>query len=181
VKRKWRKPLIVLTPKSLLREPLVMSPLTDFTEGMFQPVMPDASAAASTPSRIIIASGKICIDLEKARAEQSRDDVVLIRLEQYYPLPSEALRALLESYPADIPVVWVQEEPRNMGAWYFMKIKWDESGLAEDWPLQVVCRPESASPSTGSKKSHKLEQDELIRAALGTMRAGISIPRIARA
>ena len=76
-------------------------------------------------------------------------------------------RNALESYPEDTPVFWVQEEPRNMGAWYFMKIKWDELGLGDRWPLKVISRPESASPSTGSKNSHKLEHAELLASAAG--------------
>ena len=169
VKRKWRKPLVVLTPKSLLREPRVMSPLDDFYDGKFEAVMPDSKPISASPSRVVIASGKVCVDLEKARDEENRDDVSLIRLEQLYPFPAEKIRAVLSQYPAGTPICWVQEEPRNMGAWYFVKVKWDEYGLATKWPLSGVHRPESASPSTGSKKSHRLEQDELISAALGSV------------
>ncbi len=167
VKRKWRKPLIVLTPKSLLREPLVMSALADFYDGRFQTVLTDSRTLPTQPARILISSGKICIDLEKAREEGNREDVALIRLEQFYPFPVNEIRRALSEYPLDTPVCWVQEEPRNMGGWYFMKVKWDEFGLSADWPLTGVHRPESASPSTGSKKSHRMEQDELIHAALG--------------
>lgn len=167
VKRKWRKPLIVLTPKSLLRSPSVMSPLEDFYEGKFEPVIPDPKPVTGKPSRVIISSGKICIDLEKARDEENRDDVSLIRLEQLYPFPAKKIESVLSSYPAGTPVCWVQEEPRNMGAWYFVKVKWDEFGFHKKWPITGVHRPESASPSTGSKKSHALEQDELLCEALG--------------
>ena len=167
VKRKWRKPLVVLTPKSLLREQLVMSPLADFYEGQFQPVLSDVHSSKENVSRILISNGKVSIDLEKARQQQGRDDIALIRIEQLYPFPHEQIQQLLASYPSGVPVFWVQEEPRNMGAWYFVKVKWDEFGLNTDWPLTGVHRPESASPSTGSKKTHKLEQDELIRTALG--------------
>ncbi len=167
VKRKWRKPLVVLTPKSLLREPRVMSPLSEFFDGRFQPVLTDAPDYLSQPSRVLISSGKVGVDLEKARQEGGRDDVSLIRIEQLYPFPDDAIRAALSTYPAGTPVYWVQEEPRNMGGWYFVKVKWDEFGLSSDWPITGIYRPESASPSTGSKKSHRLEQDELINAALG--------------
>jgi 2-oxoglutarate dehydrogenase E1 component len=88
-------------------------------------------------------------------------------MEQLYPFPDDAIRSALSAYPAGTPVYWVQEEPRNMGGWYFVKVKWDEFGLASDWPITGIYRPESASPSTGSKKSHRLEQDELISAAMG--------------
>ena len=167
VKRKWRKPLVVLTPKSLLREPLVMSPLSDFNGGSFQSVLPDSKTFNSPPTRIIISSGKVAVDLEKAREKNGRDDVVLIRMEQLYPFPEQRIREELSKYPSDTAVFWVQEEPRNMGAWYFVKVKWDEFGLSSTWPLTGVHRPESASPSTGSKKSHRMEQEELINAALG--------------
>ena len=167
VKRKWRKPLVVLTPKSLLREPLVMSELAEFYDGGFKPVLPDSQAPRSGLSRILLSSGKVAVDLEKARQEHSRTDIALIRIEQLYPFPHKEIQELLSGYAADVPVYWVQEEPRNMGAWYFAKVKWDEFGLATKWPLTGVHRPESASPSTGSKKTHKLEQDELIRTALG--------------
>ena len=167
VKRKWRKPLVVLTPKSLLREPLVMSPLSDFYDGRFQSVISDNRESHAGLTRILISSGKVSIDLEKARQEQGRDDIALIRVEQLYPFPNEEIQRILSGYPDDIPVFWVQEEPRNMGAWYFVKVKWDEFMLSSNWPLTGVHRPESASPSTGSKKTHKIEQDELIRTALG--------------
>ncbi len=167
VKRKWRKPLVVLTPKSLLREPLVMSPLSDFYDGSFHPVLPDKLTRAAGPKRVLIASGKVAIDLEKVRESEGRDDVALIRMEQLYPFPEKQIREILQQYPSDTPVFWVQEEPRNMGAWYFVKVKWDEFGLSSNWPLTGVHRPESASPSTGSKKSHRMEQDELLSAALG--------------
>ena len=168
VKRRWRKPLVVLTPKSLLREPLVMSPLEDFTGGRFQKVLPDYRGQRTGLSRILLSFGKVGVDLEKARQELGRDDIALIRIEQLYPFPHEEIQELLDSYPGKVPVYWVQEEPRNMGGWYFVKVKWDEFGLAANWPLTGVHRPESASPSTGSKKTHKLEQDELIRTALGS-------------
>ncbi len=167
VKRKWRKPLIVLTPKSLLREPMVMSPISDFFDGNFKAIIPDAVRYKTPPSRVLLSTGKIGIDLEKARQADGRTDVSLVRIEQLYPFPERQIREVLNSYPAGSPIYWVQEEPRNMGAWYFMKVKWDEFGLSANWPLTGVHRPESASPSTGSKKSHKMEQDELIFAALG--------------
>ena len=101
------------------------------------------------------------------REEQGRDDVAVIRMEQLYPFPYEELTRELSKYPAQTPVVWVQEEPRNMGPWYFVFTRWAEFELDRQWPLAVVSRPESASPSTGSKKTHKIEQQEIISAALG--------------
>ncbi|MEL7496034.1 MAG: 2-oxoglutarate dehydrogenase E1 component [Planctomycetota bacterium] len=166
--RKWRKPLIVFTPKSLLREPFVMSDISEFTSGRFQTVLPDAVVTGeAAPNRVLLTAGKIGIDLLKQREHDGRTDFAVIRIEQLYPMCAKQIEACLSQYPSGTPVYWVQEEPRNMGAWYFMKIKWVEFGLEEKWPLKVVSRPESASPSTGSKKSHKLEQGELMDAAMG--------------
>lgn len=171
VKRKWRKPLVVFTPKSLLREPFVMSPLEDLTSGRFERVLPDTIVRGdASPARVLLTAGKIGVDLLKARNSDERDDFAVIRVEQLYPLPHKEIEACLSQYPSGTPIYWVQEEPRNMGAWYFMKVKWDEFGLEEKWPLKVVCRPESASPSTGSKKSHKMEQEELMTEAMGVPR-----------
>ena len=178
VKCKWRKPLVVLTPKSLLREPLVTSPLEALCDGGFQAIVEDPEFSPKKKvSRVLITNGKIGVDLQKARTELGRSDLALIRLEQLYPLPAEELRKALQKYPSDVPVYWVQEEPRNMGAWYFMKVKWDEFGLEQSWKLHGVCRPESASPSTGSKKMHKIEQDELIAEAMGKAASGSASQR----
>ena len=158
-----RKPLIVLTPKSLLREPLVASNFSELTSGRFQRVLPDPRANDITnPVKIVLCSGKIGIDLLKAREERGNDDLAILRLEQLYPFPKRELDRILSQYPAGTPVVWVQEEPRNMGAWYFIRMKWEEFEMAQDWNLSVACRPESASPATGSKKAHAIEQAELL-------------------
>lgn len=166
--RKWRKPLVVFTPKSLLREPYVMSELSEFTSGTFQPVLPDPNfEACSTPQRILVGNGKLMVELLKHREETGRNDVGIIRLEQFYPFPMERLQQELKRYPAGTSVYWVQEEPKNMGGWYFIKVKWDELGLGDQWPIKVVSRPESASPSTGSKKMHKIEHAELFEQCFG--------------
>ena len=167
VKRRWRKPLIVFTPKSLLREPMVMSEIEDFCTGTFQRVIPDTAVDPDNVTRVLVCSGKIAVDLAKQRESAERDDFSILRVEQLYPLPADEIEAALEAYPEGTEVFWVQEEPRNMGAWYFMKVKWDEAELQERWPLKVVSRPESASPSTGSKKMHVIEQQELLEEAIG--------------
>ena len=168
VKRKWRKPLIVFTPKALLREELVKSSLDEFTKGTFQRVLPDSLVKeGGHTSRVILCTGKIGIDLMKKCQEENRTDVAVVRIEQLYPVPQAEISAALDKYAADVPIYWVQEEPKNMGAWHFIKINWDDLGLSERWPLKVVSRPESASPSTGSKKTHKIEQAEVFRSALG--------------
>ncbi|MGB2499431.1 MAG: 2-oxoglutarate dehydrogenase E1 component [Mariniblastus sp.] len=171
VKRKWRKPLVVFTPKSLLREPYVASPIEQFTDGQFQRVIADEAVRHnSAPQRVLLTAGKIGVELLKARELAQRNDFAVIRVEQLYPLPHKEIEACLSQYASGTPVFWVQEEPRNMGAWYFMKVKWDEFGLEEKWPLKVICRPESASPSTGSKKSHKIEQEDIMNTAMSFQR-----------
>ncbi len=169
VKRLWRKPLIVFTPKSMLREPLVMSDLEEFTSGRFQRVLTDPQVQPSDrPSRILIAAGKVAIDLMKRRAEKKRNDVAIIRLEQLYPFPAADLDEVLSQYANGHEVYWVQEEPSNMGAGNFLRIKWGDHALYKRWPMKVIARPESASPSTGSKKAHYLEQEDLLEAAFGS-------------
>jgi len=157
----------VFTPKSLLREPMVMSEIDDFCTGTFQRVIPDTAVDPENVTRVLVCSGKVAVDLAKQRESTERDDFAILRVEQLYPLPDDEIEAALEAYPEDAEVFWVQEEPRNMGAWYFMKVKWDEAELQERWPLKVVSRPESASPSTGSKKMHVIEQQELLDEAIG--------------
>jgi 2-oxoglutarate dehydrogenase E1 component len=172
VLRKWRKPLIVFTPKNLLRDPMVASELDEFTSGKFQRVLADPDVGpADNPDRILIASGKVAVDLMKERRSQERNDFAVIRVEQLYPFPADQIREFLESYGPSKPIYWVQEEPRNMGPWYFIRVKWEEMGLEDGWKIQAITRPESASPSTGSKKAHKIEQQELLNEAMGTANA----------
>lgn len=176
VVRKWRKPLIVLTPKSLLREPTVMSPLDELSVGEFYKVLGDPGLNADArPERVILATGKVAVELTKLRDESQRSDVAILRLEQLYPLPFRELEQLLSAYPDGTPVVWVQEEPYNMGAWSYIKLNFGNN-LFDRWPLSVITRPESASPSTGSKKSHKLEQTELLDRALDVNEASVTSP-----
>ena len=158
-----------MTPKSLLREPLVACEMEQFTSGRFQRVMPDPDFdRISKPSRILLCTGKIGVDLLKEREQRDIDDVAIVRMEQLYPIPRRELQEVLGEYPDATPVTWVQEEPSNMGAWQFIKVNFDDL-LFQRWPLiGCVTRPESASPSTGSKKTHKIEQEELLSEALAT-------------
>jgi 2-oxoglutarate dehydrogenase E1 component len=165
VLRRWRKPLVVLTHKSLLRHPHVTSELADCATGHFQRVLPDTSIDAAKCRRVLLCTGKVYYELLQAREHRERQDVAIVRLEQLYPLPREELAAALRDYSDGIPVFWVQEEPANMGAWQYVKISFGER-LLERFPLRRVSRPASASPATGSSCSHKLEQDELIAEAL---------------
>jgi 2-oxoglutarate dehydrogenase E1 component len=165
VLRVWRKPLVVMTPKSLLRNPQCVSPLDDLVHGSFQRVIPDASGTPSRDiRRILLCTGKVAYELEKRRQELGRRDVAIIRVEQLYPLPKAALEAALAGYAPGTPAVWVQEEPENMGAWRFLRIHFGER-LFDRFPFTGVCRQSAASPATGSKKSHDLEQNELLGAA----------------
>ena len=164
VLRPWRKPLVVMTPKSLLRHPKVVSPLADLAEGGFQRVIPDRTAKPAQVRRILLCSGKIYYDLDKFREEQHRDDVVIVRLEQLYPLRDEHLAAALDAYPEGTPVVWVQEEPANMGARrYLMTTLGDR--LRGRFPFSGISRPAAASPATGSHGSHEREQASILEQA----------------
>ncbi|HMO15635.1 MAG TPA: 2-oxoglutarate dehydrogenase E1 component [Pirellulaceae bacterium] len=174
VKRHWRKPLIVMTPKSLLREELVASPMSEFVSGRFHRVLPDPVVKQrNSPEKILLCTGKIGVELIKERQRQQRDDIAVVRMEQLYPLPTRELEQVLSAYPEGTPVVWVQEEPRNMGAFYFIKINFEDC-IGTNYPIvKYLYRPESASPSTGSKKAHLIEHNELISEAFQPIRASV--------
>jgi 2-oxoglutarate dehydrogenase E1 component len=163
--RNWRKPLIVFTPKSLLRHPQVVSTLEDCAHGIFQRVLPDESSSQNV-KRILLCTGKIYYDLAAYREEHKRDGVAIIRLEQLYPLPAALLDAALSAYAENTPVFWVQEEPMNMGAWRYLHEKFGRR-LFNRFPLAPVSRVESASPATGSSHAHKLQQAQLVACAFG--------------
>ena len=167
VLRPWRKPLVLMSPKSLLRLPEATSSLDELAEGAFQRLIPDVKELDTTQvRRILLCSGKIYYELEAERAKRKVTDVAIIRIEQYYPFPQEQLEAQLMRYPKDTPVFWVQEEPRNMGAWPFMRLRFAHHIKANgEHRLKHITRPESASPATGSKAAHVLEQNEILRRA----------------
>lgn len=165
VLRRWRKPLVVMTPKSLLRHPRVVSPLEEFVNGRFRRVIPDERQDPKRTRRILLCTGKVYYDLVDAREKQNHHDVAIIRLEQLYPFPELQLREALDSYADDTPLFWVQEEPENMGAWWFIRMRLGHRAFG-CFPLSHVSRAESASPATGSQAAHKLEQEQLIAAAL---------------
>ncbi|PYQ50520.1 MAG: multifunctional oxoglutarate decarboxylase/oxoglutarate dehydrogenase thiamine pyrophosphate-binding subunit/dihydrolipoyllysine-residue succinyltransferase subunit [Acidobacteria bacterium] len=152
MKNNPRKPLIVMTPKSLLRHPRATSSLQDLTGGRFEPVLVDGTAASA--GRVIITAGKVFYDLLAARGDR---DVRIIRLEQFYPFPQPMLANAIGNAK---DIVWVQEEPRNMGAWPFLRERLPEG-------TRYVGRPISASPATGSHHRHEDQQKALIEAALG--------------
>jgi len=165
VVRRWRKPLIVMTPKSLLRHPKVLSTLDECATGTFQRIIPDSTVPAEKVEKIILCSGKIYYELEKAR--EIGKNVAILRLEQLYPLSEKLLQSVLGSYNEGIPVLWVQEEPENMGAWRFLRARFGDVLLGR-FPLSCVSRPASASPATGSSNSHKQEQEQIIAAAFAS-------------
>ncbi|RLS36093.1 MAG: 2-oxoglutarate dehydrogenase E1 component [Planctomycetota bacterium] len=165
VLRSWRKPLVVMTPKSLLRHPGCVSTIDELTTGTYRRVLADRSAVPPREiRRILLCAGKIAYELEKRRQDLGRHDVAIVRVEQYYPLPRVELESALAAYAVGTPAVWVQEEPENMGAWRFFRIHLGEK-LLDRFPFSGVCRQSAASPATGSKKSHDLEQNELLTAA----------------
>jgi len=167
VLRPYRKPLIIMSPKSLLRHPQAVSTVEDFTRGTFQYVIPDPSKPdPAKVSRILVCTGKVYYDLVAARAEQKRDDIAIIRVEQLYPLRKDELLDCLQDYREGTELIWVQEEPKNMGAWPYMNRELPGL-LLGSFPWACVSRPLSASPAAGSEKRHKLEQAKLIEDAFG--------------
>jgi 2-oxoglutarate dehydrogenase E1 component len=171
VLRKWRKPLIVFTPKSMLRHPDAMSPASDLTLDAFQNVLPDNTV--TNPRRLLVCSGKIGHNLrvERDKRKLSKDhdpqdqSVAIIFLDQLYPFPETELQAALDQHPSATEIVWVQEEPANMGALSYVQPHLKR--LAGDRALLSVKRTAAASPATGSAKAHALEEKTLIDLALG--------------
>jgi len=166
VLRPIRKPLIIMSPKSLLRHPKAASVLKDLSDGEFHRIIPDQSDADPRQvKRVILCSGKIYYELDEARQKAGRNDIAIIRIEQLYPLRSDEIAAALAPYADGTELLWVQEEPFNMGAWYYMHARLPEM-IKGRLPLRCVSRPESASPATGSNGAHKIEQARLIDQAI---------------
>ena len=166
--RHWRKPLVMLTPKSLLRHPECVSGLDELAEGHFQPVLEDpAGPDPAKVSRILLCSGKVYYDLIQERARLKRDDVAILRLEQPYPFPASGLIGAVGRYASDAELIWVQEEPANMGVWPYLRYRFGQRLLGR--PLEGACRPEAASPATGSAASHKLELKLLLERVFGPL------------
>jgi 2-oxoglutarate dehydrogenase E1 component len=164
----WRKPLIVMSPKSLLRHAEAVSPLSDLAEGRaFQPFIADETADPAEVTRVVVCSGKIYYELKAAREQQKVGHVAIVRMEQLYPLEADALLGILARYREGVEVVWVQEEPRNMGAWEYVNLHL--SPLLRGWgEFSCISRPASASPAAGSATRHRLEQEGLVNQAIGT-------------
>src|SRR5216683_591811 len=162
--RKWRKPLVVFTPKSMLRHPDALSPLEDLTHQRFLPVIPDTEARDA--KRILICTGKIGHELRTERQKRKDFTIAIVFLEQMYPFPEAELTAELARHSAARDIVWVQEEPSNMGALFYMLPRLRQ--IANERPVHSVKRSGSASPATGSAKAHEVEQKTLLALAFAT-------------
>jgi 2-oxoglutarate dehydrogenase E1 component len=167
VVRHVRKPLILMTPKSLLRHPSCTSTLEDLTEGEFQHVIADPRAIdAAAVKRVVFCSGHVYYDLIAAYADYpDASSIVVHRVEMLYPYPQDVISSLIDAAPPEAELMWTQEEPENMGAWPLLS-HWMRAHLPHERVVRVVARPSSASPATGSHSVHRREQDAIISATL---------------
>jgi 2-oxoglutarate dehydrogenase E1 component len=164
IHRRFRKPLVVMSPKSLLRHPHAVSPLAELSDGAFRLTLDDPHPP-STPRRLVVCAGKIFYALDAARRERRRDDVALLRVEQIYPFPTDEVRALLGRYAPASEVCWVQEEPANQGAWWFVRPLLSPL-LRPDVRFSYIGRAEAAGVATGSHQIHQAEEQAIVEQAL---------------
>jgi 2-oxoglutarate dehydrogenase E1 component len=165
--RKFRKPLVVMTPKSLLRHKMSVSPIDALSTGQFSLIIPEVEAInVDKTRRIVFCSGKVYYDLLESRQVHGIDDVALIRIEQLYPFPIPEFAALVEQYSHVEQIVWCQEEPQNQGAWYQIRHRLQEP-LQSHQQLYYAGRPGAAAPASGIFKIHLQQQQALVEAALG--------------
>ena len=169
--RQFRKPLVLLTPKSLLRNKEAASPLSEFTKGKFHTVVPERDEAIDPKEvvRLVMCSGKVYYDLVKQRAEKKITDVAIIRLEQLYPFPHKALATELKKYPKVEEVIWCQDEPQNQGAWFFVQHNILDN-MTDGMKLAYAGRPASASPACGYAHLHQEQQKSLLNAAFAKLK-----------
>src|SRR6202790_2355550 len=165
-RRPWRKPLIVFTPKSMLRHPDAISPLEDFSRPRFLTLVPDAEVTDA--HSILIASGKVGHELRAERRRRKDTNTAIFFLDQLYPLPKTEIAAAIDAHPNAREIVWVQEEPANMGALFYVLPRLERIAQAKNLSLRSVKRSASASPATGSAKAHELEQKTLLTLAFAT-------------
>jgi len=158
-KRDFRKPLVNFSPKSLLRHPLCVSPLVDFTTGGFKEVIDDANVKAADVKRVVFCSGKIYYDLLETQKNSDKKDVALVRVEQLYPTPVDQMEAIVAKYKNTDDVLWVQEEPENQGAWPYLLRRLRKTSLSN---IDVISRKESSSPATGYMKQHTNQQAYIV-------------------
>ena len=161
LKRKFRKPLVVFTPKSLLRSAQCVSRLEEFTDGKFNEVIDDHFVKAADVKRVLLCSGKVYYDLLDKQQTDKRKDVAVVRLEQLYPIPYDQLEAIQSKYKKATEFIWVQEEPENMGAWPYISRKFRNSSLN----LELISRQESSSTATGYAKQHIAQQLNIVVSA----------------
>jgi 2-oxoglutarate dehydrogenase E1 component len=163
--RPFRKPLVVMSPKSLLRHPECVSDLSEFESGSrFREIIDDPDVgprSGKKVKRILLCTGKIYYDLLEHKRANKRNDVAIVRLEQLYPLPAVQLKAIYERYP-NAETYWVQEEPSNMGAWQYINNMFINKEVELDVELQYIARKSSASPATGFKKVHDEQQKSIV-------------------
>ncbi|MEO5795909.1 MAG: 2-oxoglutarate dehydrogenase E1 component [Rhodoferax sp.] len=171
--RNLRKPLVIMTPKSLLRAKDAASPLSEFTKGVFQTIIPEnkeeINKKADKVKRIVACSGKVYYDLAKKREEKGADDVVILRVEQLYPFPHKAFAAEVKKYPNVTEMVWCQDEPQNQGAWFFVQHYLHEN-MVEGQKLGYSGRAASASPAAGYSHLHQDQQKSLVDGAFGKLK-----------
>jgi 2-oxoglutarate dehydrogenase E1 component len=168
--RNLRKPLVIFTPKSLLRNKDATSPISEFTKGGFQTVIGETrDIKAEKVKRVIVCSGKVYFDLIKKREDKGADDVAIVRIEQLYPFPHKAFGAELKKYPNATDIVWCQDEPQNQGAWFFIQHNLHEN-MSEGQRLGYAGRAASASPAVGYSHLHQDQQKALIEAAFGKLK-----------
>jgi 2-oxoglutarate dehydrogenase E1 component len=160
----FRKPLIAFTPKSLLRHPKCVSTIDEFTTGGFREVFDDANANASKVTEVLLCTGKIYYELLERKEQLNAENIAIIRLEQLYPFPKNQIDELIVKYKKANTYTWVQEEPENMGAWAFML------RTLRKVNLQLISRKESASPATGSSKTHAKQQKDIVDRAFASIK-----------
>jgi len=169
--RQFRKPLVVMTPKSLLRAKDASSPLSEFTRGEFRTVIGPArdQIDADKVKRLIACSGKVAYDLMKRCDEKKTTDVAIVRVEQLYPFPHKAFSAELKRFPNAVDVVWCQDEPQNQGAWFFVQ-HYIHENMNEGQRLGYAGRPASASPAVGYAHLHQEQLKALLDQAFGKLK-----------
>ena len=156
-----KRPLVIFTPKSMLRLKAAATDVEQFTSGRFEPIIPDTTVDASKVNRVVLVAGKFYWDLVAERSKRNDETTAIVRMEQLYPLDTDAVKDVLSAYPADAEIVWAQEEPENQGAYPFMALHLDP--VLDGRTLRPVSRASSAAPATGLKKVHDYEQAEVIK------------------
>lgn len=157
VKMNMRLPLIVFTPKSLLRHPMVTSSLSELAKGSFNEVIDDSTAEPDLVEKVVLTSGRLYYDLAKYKVENGVNNIAIVRVEQINPIPTAAIAEIQKKYNKAEELIWAQDEPENMGAWPFISRK------LRDLDIKAVTRPESASPAVGLMEKHKQSLDKIIQ------------------